>query len=142
MTDKDKTKQIDALIDDEGTGSAAPEENVLRFEDLVQPATHYFELEDGTNIPFKSFEKFDSTEMGQLQRAQRAFERNMELMIKNPKDTKVAIKLEKNASAIILLACPDMPQEVLDGFVLGQKLNIVNFWNKIVAGIGEEADPN
>lgn len=127
-----RTANIDEdLKDDDLTDDTASQEtSTFSFADLQPKEGLDFELADGSKIPFKQPEDMTSDDVAIMSSLEKRMNAAIEQMQKNFRDEKAKAAMDKLTSHFIRLILPDLPEEALTGFKLGQKTKLVRWWNE------------
>lgn len=105
----------------------------LNFAAILAPERHTFTDADGTVYDMLNRADFSITTMAKATRLQKQFPTWKDRLEKNPGDVKAAESLENAITEMVRLVIPDLPQERLDTYTLGQKQMILDFWNSRMA---------
>ncbi len=104
------------------------ESTTLSFQDIFLTQHDHFQLENGETIDFKSSSELDVEDHARVLSYQKLLETAMSRLSKSPNDTQAKTTLDSLTKKFIRMILPDLPDEILDRMVLGQKLKVMNFW--------------
>lgn len=112
---------------------------VLHFEEIFPTKRPYFELQDGQHIDFLVLQDLEGAEFAQISRFQKLFMANLDRMEKKPEDEAVQKRLGTITRDFVKVILPDIDSVLAGKMTLGQKVNIINFWNSEAGfGAGDE----
>lgn len=99
--------------------------NTLSFAELI-PERDRFEVEKGEYIDFMTTADLDALDVAKTMAVQKQIDK---IDVKNLTE-ETAIALNEALADLIRIILPDIPAERLAGLKTGQRLMIVDFWNK------------